>query len=737
MSFSSKKLKWHYFYYILASFDILIIAVSLYLQNQTNEAFTLSVDVNQEWSQILGEVSILSRKATELNSPGNDVFENRKFKEMKDLFQEKSINYEEQYLRCLELMKKPEQSQLLEDLKEVVGDKDSLVLHALEIFKLLSSKKDEEAGIHMAQMDQSFSKLSTKLSDIQLAIVKFQEEILNTQHDESLEMQKMEVFIAATIIIIVIIVCFYGHWVSRKVLAYEKEREGLHKALGIEKAKIVAVYNSVSDSIISVDEKGFIQMVNSSVEKMLGYDLLELVNENISKIFSDDEVIQREGGTKEYLPIKNGSIVGLKKETQVLRKDGTYLIAEISFNEVKFSNGEKWFVGVIRDISERKVYEKKLQVERDKAQKANEVKSEFLANMSHEIRTPMNGIMGSANLLIDTALSEEQDDYATTILHSTSSLLVIINDILDFSKIEAGKMEVECISMDFKRVVDDVIQLMNDEVQGKGLDLVLTCPDTYPQSLLGDPTRIRQIILNLVSNAVKFTFEGSIEIVVEFIEKSDDRYEVATKVIDSGIGMSEEQVSKVFVSFEQADKSTTRKFGGTGLGMAISKKLTELMGGYVRVKSKEGVGSEFSFTIPMKVSKDKYVNKETAKKATRNYNVDILLVEDNAINQKVAKRTLEKLGLRVHLAVDGLDAIEKAKGSEYSVILMDIQMPRMNGVEATEHLLSEGYSSPIIAMTANVLEKDIKMYFEKGFKGYIPKPFKHYDLVSTLDKFLK
>ena len=403
-----------------------------------------------------------------------------------------------------------------------------------------------------------------------------------------------------------------------------------------------------------------------------------------------------------------------------------------------------------------------LQLATDKTRKmaeqalmANKVKSEFLANMSHEIRTPMNGVIGMINLLFDTSLTDEQREFAGTIKTSADALLSIINDILDFSKIESGKMTFEKVDFDLREIVMNCIALLNPRAQAKNLSLTWSMEAGTCTQLSGDPSRLRQILLNLLGNAIKFTENGSVSLNIKPIADVGDEIKLYFAVRDTGIGLSEEVQKKLFQTFTQADASTTRRFGGTGIGLAICRKLAELMNGSIGVESIAGKGSTFWFNLPYaKVRQEpatvpvygaeaaiKYVNSlPKAAPAVAPNATDILLAEDNKINQIVAVKQLKKLGYtNVTVAGNGIEAVAAWRLSKHSIILMDCQMPEMDGYEAaraireleTTHGLRR---TRIIAMTASVMTGDREQTLAAGMDDYISKPVDEKDLKTALEK---
>ncbi len=522
--------------------------------------------------------------------------------------------------------------------------------------------------------------------------------------------------------------------------------------------KIRAIVETIANGIITIDSEGIVATVNPAAENMFGYKAEEVVGKNIKMLMPDPFHSGHDGYLSNYLNTGKNKIIGIGRELVGRRRDKTVFPIYLAVSEMNMAN-EKMFVGVIIDITERKKAEeerltaqKRAELLAREAEAANKSKSEFLARMSHEIRTPMNAILGMAELLSETELTAEQKKYIDIFSGAGDALLLLINDILDLSKIESGQIEIEKTCFDLNKLLNETVSIMGIKAKEKGIKINCNVLNDVPVNLEGDPTRLRQIIINLIGNSLKFTDKGRVSIKVENNSIDNKRGFLLFSVSDTGSGIPKDKQQTIFDSFAQADSSVTRKHGGTGLGLAISQKLVELMGGKIYVESEPGKGSVFYFTCKFDVvavsEKKPMVVKETqggetvSKPAAPDQLAErkVLLVEDNKDNTMLALAFMKKTPFKVETAENGAIAVDKFKNNKYDIVLMDIQMPVMDGHTATgkirEWEKSQGLKpTPIVALTAHALKTEDQKSLEAGCNSHITKPIKKETLIKTIYAF--
>jgi signal transduction histidine kinase/CheY-like chemotaxis protein len=545
-----------------------------------------------------------------------------------------------------------------------------------------------------------------------------------------------------------------------------------------------AILDSANYIVISTDRRGIVRTFNRAASSWLGYKPTEIVGRASLELLHDrDEIAVQAAVLSQELgrPVETGADVFVararaggvdEREWTLVRRDGTRFPALLSITALRIPDGDLTGLLVVgSDVTARKQAEaraaaylldveaardriaqqaRELERARDLALDATRAKSAFLATISHEIRTPMNGIIGLTTMLLETPLAGDQHDVAKTILQSADSLLTIINDVLDFSKIEAGKLTLERAEVNLRQLTEDVIRLLGASARDKAITLEAHVAADVPTRLVGDPSRLRQVLLNLVGNAVKFTPRGHVHVDVLVREHRDRGALVEIAVSDTGIGIAADVQPRLFQAFTQADASTTRRYGGTGLGLAICRQIVELMNGAIGVESAPDRGSRFWFTVPLDLAEPAPgggpvvalapsavapARIERAASALR-----ILLVEDNPVNQQVAVRMLRKLGHDVDIAHNGFEAVDAARRTAYDAVLMDCQMPELDGYGATLRIRAGESSSrrvPIVAVTANAAVDDRERCLAAGMDDYLAKPLRLNELARVLDQWTK
>ncbi|NTV10295.1 MAG: response regulator [Zoogloea sp.] len=504
-----------------------------------------------------------------------------------------------------------------------------------------------------------------------------------------------------------------------------------------------AVTEAALDCIITIDEDGRVIEFNPAAERTFGYARVDALHQPIGELIIPRRLRgNRDADLQHLIAGSDSALLRKRSELTAMRRNGEEFPMEIAVVPVR-SGDKRLFTAYLRDISERKKTEGAMREAKEAAEAASRAKSDFLANMSHEIRTPMNAIIGMTELALDTDLNEEQREYLALVKSSADALLGIINDILDFSKIEAGKLDFEEIGFSLRDCIALAIRTLQQRAAEKGLALVAAIPDHVPDRLTGDPHRLRQILINLVSNGIKFTNAGTVTVGVDLADEQSHEEGISLRfsVRDTGIGIPDDKQAEIFDAFAQADTSTTRRYGGTGLGLAICTRLVGAMGGTIGVDSTPGVGSDFHFTVRFQPAETVAVQSLQAGEEDLPANqrsLRLLLVEDNSVNQTLAMRLLEKLGHEVDVAHDGIAALEHHAAKHYDLILMDVQMPHMGGFEATAEIRArEAAGMPrttVIAMTAHALLGDRERCLEAGMDDYLSKPINPSELAALLHR---
>ncbi len=524
---------------------------------------------------------------------------------------------------------------------------------------------------------------------------------------------------------------------------YESLKRSSTSALNQEKNKLLSVLTSLTDSVFEIDTQGHILYLNSAAENALkpwqtspiGQHILSFIQLHVP--FSEHQLDQQ--NLTQWLSWGEA----LRDDNAELKlPEGEVIPISCALGPIITDNQITGHVVVFRDMRLQKAAEDELRRAKELAEDAAATKASFLATMSHEIRTPLNGVIGTATLLSDTRLDETQQHYVITLKRSAEVLLSLINDILDFSKMDAGKVQLESTPFSLNVLLHDLDSMFHDQFQQKGLKAYYQLDPQLPQWLLGDEHRLRQVMINLIGNALKFTEQGGVFVRVQLLEQHDQHQSlIRFSVKDTGIGISPAAQARLFEAFTQADSSTTRQFGGTGLGLTISKKIVELMQGQLQVTSTEGKGSQFFFDIRLTKTDCPVTQAPSAAPISQADPHDkyLLLVEDNKINQLVAGKFLQKFGYQYDIAENGAQALERIQTKAYDAILMDCQMPVLDGFEATKRIRLLEQSSqrhaPIIGLTANALEGDREKCLACGMDDFTTKPIKIDELEAKLKQW--
>jgi PAS domain S-box-containing protein len=526
--------------------------------------------------------------------------------------------------------------------------------------------------------------------------------------------------------------------IGRDITSRRLAEEALRESENI----LRSITDSAHDAIIMIDGEGLISYWNPAAERILGYSRYEAIGTNLYELIVPQRFrLDHFAAFPFFQQTGQGSAVGKTLDLEAQRKDGNEISVQFSLSAIQIK--DKWHaVGVLRDVTDQKRTEQALLKAKQEAEMANKFKSIFLANMSHEIRTPLNAIIGFSQLMNrDKLLSDTQKEYNISIINAGEHLLSLINDILELSKIEAGRVVLNPVDIDLHEMLNHIQLLFSERAQSKNLQFLFELEDNIPQFVFVDEKKVRQIFVNLIGNAFKFTEEGGIAVRVRVDKGEGNKKMLVVEVQDSGPGIPEEEMEKLFKHFEQTSSGIS-KGSGTGLGLALSRELAIIMGGDITVTSEAGTGSIFTFRIEIEEGNANAIEKNSSKGVigidSGNFHYRILVVDDKVDNLIVAANLLKLVGFETNEAVNGLEAIEKFESWDPHLILMDMRMPVMDGYEATRRIKSteKGRKTPIIALTASTFEDELKKIDELGIQGYIRKPFRENDLFNTIGKIL-
>ena len=526
------------------------------------------------------------------------------------------------------------------------------------------------------------------------------------------------------------------------------ERKQVERHLRLSESKLHSIFKSVPEAIVVADSQGKIVQCNDATAAIFGYPMQMLVGQHVSLLMAEAEQGPHDQYMDRYLKAGDKNRLNQPHVLQGRRRDGSLFPVRLTISETRRDNGH-FFIGVMQDFTAIQNAQNLLVEAKDKAEQANRMRGEFLANMSHEIRTPMNGIVGMTELALDTSSPAQQKEYLTLARDSANHLLQIINEILDFSKIEAKALELELLEVNPTQLITQTARSLQPLAHAKGVDVHLQMAPDVPELLWMDPVRMRQVLTNLIGNAIKFTDKGSVTIQTEMLPAVDTQPALLRiSIIDTGIGFDPERTEALFSPFTQADGSVTRSFGGTGLGLAITRSLLQLMGGYITAEGRPGQGASFVATLPVQkvlcpglspvVVPPPATPLTAAPGAADAQTCSVLLVEDHDINRKLAEIMLQRMGYRCTSASDGQQALDRLAQERFDVVLMDVMMPVMDGLTALRQLRAQeagtGLRTPVLMVTAHAMTGDRERFIAAGADGYVSKPMSQSALKAEIER---
>jgi PAS domain S-box-containing protein len=641
----------------------------------------------------------------------------------------------------------PSQQEQLIKLKELIQARRSYFIKTME-----KAAIDRSAAINLVSSGVG-KNLSEKISDTLRKMMLIEGDLLKQRLKSNQENRELaNTFILSGTIFSTLLIFLALLLINREMQKKEAAENDLHKSNQVQKA----ILEAAAFSFIATDKNGIITHFNPAAERLLGFSAEEMIGKtplvfhraeeiaNMASVLSERFGEKIPAGFDVFIYRAKHGIIEAEQWTYI-RKDKKTIPVILTVTPLIDHHGEaQGFLGIAYDTSKQLEFENSLVEAKNHAQAAAQAKTEFLANMSHEIRTPMNAIMGMAELLLETDLNQEQRNYVAIFHQASENLLHLINDILDVSKIEAGHFVLDSAPFQLSQVISSTTELLAHKAHQKKLNLTIERDNELPDYYLGDANRLRQILLNLTGNAIKFTSQGEVTLSIKRGRNKGPNPEILIEVIDSGIGMDAKQLSKLFERFSQADSSSTKGYGGTGLGLNITKQLIEMMGGSIQVDSKLGLGTKFTISLHLPITsdeleKERELSEHSPKESLGKTKYEILLVDDNPENRLIIKAFLKQFNCVFTEANNGLEGLAFFREKKFDVLLMDMQMPIMDGLSATREIRGvekkmRSSPTPIIALTALAFSDEVEKCMKAGCDAHLSKPFSKFNFLKTLEE---
>lgn len=721
---SKRPRRWHLAFYWLAALNILALGSGIYHGTRNFLLHEDSLTEGQAWMLRSSAFLKLEGMAETCNAAGNAIFDGADIAEQRERFDHARQEFVHQLATCRSLTKgvAPELKEWLSSgIDRIAKAQIEQVAQAHATFDAFTNGQRERAGEVMSRMDHAFYKVRSEIDSLIAFIGGQQNSLIEGQLESTRSIRAFERIFALLIFAITIAVTIHGLRLAASARRSLAQTERISTELSSSVARTRAIVDNAADAILTLDSAGRITSANAAAERMFGALADRLLGREASSI-----------------------IIGLD---EISTSGNCVAVSSAGRNPIDVARG--WFqqdearhsIVIARDASERAKTLDLLEHARREAEQAARAKSAFLATMSHEIRTPMNGIIGMTGLLLESPLTSEQREYAQTVKSCSESLLAILNDVLDFSKIEAGRLELERIDFDVRELVGDVFDVFVARADDKHLELLSDVEDDVPQWVIGDPNRLRQVLTNLVSNAIKFTPDGGeVELRVRNTRPSDGPVQLEFSCRDTGIGIARDRLDRLFVPFGQADAATARVYGGTGLGLAISQEIVRHMGGRIEVDSAAGRGSTFRFQAKFDPSPGRR-SEGTRDAAEELRGRRVLVVDDNPTNRRILERKLAAFGCETEVAGNSNEAlarIQRANAKRFDIVLLDSWLPEADGISLGREILSAQVGPPpaLVLLSSVVTLGESEVARAAGFAGWLTKPARDSHLRTVLRRAL-